>query len=120
MICQEHDLPATFFVPYDDTAQDMGTLLFCSCSGEADELVREDILVQRDIPLLNHLIDGIVLHPGDEENPRLGPEGEQAIIIVALVHSDDGAGRERNLPGNGHVMFLAVGDIGITQERYPS
>lgn len=114
VIRQELNLPLMFLVPHDDPAQDMGALLPGPWSGKTDELVSEDILVQRDIPFLNHFVDGIVLHPGNEEDPRLGPEGEQAIIVVAPVHGDYGTGRERGLPGNGHVMLLAVGDIGIT------
>ncbi len=113
VIGQENDLFVMGFVPYHHPAEDMRALLPCPEAGECDVLVCDEVAIDRDFPFSHDLIDGIVLHPRDEVDAGICPGGEQGVVVVSLVHGDDGAFGERHPAGNGDVVPLPVGDVRI-------
>ena len=113
VVGQENEFFVMSFVPYHHPAQDMRALIPCPDAGKSDLLVCEDVAIDRDFPFLHDLINGIVLHPGDEVDAGACPGGEQGVVVVPLVHGDDGASCERHLASNSDVVLLPVGDVGI-------
>jgi hypothetical protein len=53
---------------------------------------------------------------GNEEDTGLSPVGEQLVVIVTPIHGDNRTGWKRNFSGNGNIVFLSVGDVGIGRE----
>lgn len=88
VVGQEHALALVLCVPYDDAAQRMGALGFGMGPGEADDLVGQDMAVVGHGAALDDLVDGVVLHAGDEEEALGNPGGELLVEVVGAVHDD--------------------------------
>ncbi len=113
VVGQENELFVMSFIPYNHSAEDMRALLPCPDAGKSNMLICEEVAIDRDFLFSHDLVDGIVLHPCDEVDTCPCPGGEQGVVVVPLVHGDNGAFRERHLAGNSDVMPLSVGDVRI-------
>jgi hypothetical protein len=91
VVGQQNDL--TFFdvIPNHDTPEKMGAFYFGAGSGQPNDLIGTDGSVRREFSFFDHLVDGIVLHPGDKEDARCGPMTEKSVIVVGAIESDNGA-----------------------------
>ena len=81
-----------------------GHLSWAPTPVEPDDLVVDDVAVLRHGAFLDHLEEGVVLHAGDEEDPGIGPFGEQPVVVVAPIIDHDGAGGEAHLVGGLDIM----------------
>ena len=104
MVGEQHDLALLVGVPDHHAAQEMRAFGGRPDAGEADYQIGQDVAVLWWFAFLDHLVDGVLLHAGDEEDAVLGPSGEQAIIVVGPVHGDDGARCEADFPGRCDVV----------------
>ena len=104
MVCEEHDLAPLVGVPDNDAAQEVWTFGGRRDAGEADNPIGENVAVLWWFAFLDHLVDGVLLHAGDEEDAVLGPSGEQAVIVAGPVHGDNGARCEADFPGRRQVV----------------
>lgn len=89
VVGQKNDLALVFLVPYDHAAKQMRTFLGGSRSGQPDDFIGDDVAVLGDWPGFDHLVDGVILHAGDEEDALLCPESKEFIVVVCAVHGDD-------------------------------
>ena len=72
----------------------MGALLLGPWTEETDDLVGANRAMLGRLAMLDHVVVGVVLEAGDEEDAGRRPVGEQPVVVVAPVHGDDGAGIE--------------------------
>ena len=100
------------FVPDYHPAQQVWILEAGLGSGEANELVGEDIRTLRQGAVLNDFISGVAFEPGNEGDTGVVPSGKEFKIIVAPVHSYNAACGKREIAGNGYVGGFAICDHG--------
>lgn len=115
MICQQDKLPFVDIVPYHNSAEKGGAFFLSLHAGQFHELVHEDIPVLGNSPVLDNFVEGIVFHPGDEEDTGSRPGTEERIVVVGPVKGDDGARRQVEQMGNGLVVLPRLGDTDVSR-----
>ena len=81
-------------------------------SGEADDLVGEDISAVWQRAVMYDFISCITLESGDEENAGFIPLPEEIKITISSVYSDDAARGKREMASGDYIGSLAVSDYG--------
>ncbi len=93
-----------------DPPQQMGAVLLRLDARQADHVVADHATVLRDRSLLDHLVGGVVLHPGDEPDPLVVPATEQLVVDVAAVDDQHAVRRQFQRLSDADVVDLASGD----------
>ena len=109
MIGEQNDFPLVFFIPYDDAAQEIGTLGLGVNSGKADDLIGKDIAALGRPAPFDDLVHGVFLHAGDEVHALGYPGGELFVDVVRPVHDDDRTGGQRQEAQDFGVMAFGFG-----------
>ena len=115
-VSQQHDLSFVHRIPDHDAPQQARAILFGFLAGEANQLVGANAAALWNGTLLGHFVRRILLQAGDKVDFRSGPLTEQRVVVIAAIHSRDGAGVERKGFGHLHIAALGFGDQHVTRQ----
>jgi hypothetical protein len=73
-------------------------------------LIRANVAVERELAFLDHLESGIVLQPGNEEDPGHAPAGEHGVVDIATIDGHNRTGVQTEGIGQLHVAPLGFGE----------
>jgi len=116
VVGQKLNLPLVLFIPDNHSAQQPRILLFGYRTGEADDLVGEDVSALRQGTVMYDFVDSVALEPGNKEDTGFIPLPEEFKVTVSPVHSDDAASRKCKMVGRGDIGGLAIGDHGEVRQ----
>jgi hypothetical protein len=116
VVGQKLDFSLVFFIPDYHLAQQSRILLFGHRSGEADDLVGEDVSALWQGAVMYDFVGSIALEPGNEEDTRVIPLPEEFKVTVSPVHSDDTTGGKREMASGDNIGSLAIGDHGEVRQ----
>ena len=110
--------PFVFSVPNYHSAKDVRAVFLSIETVESDQLIPEHVAGGGNEVFLQDGLICILLQPGDKKDTLLRPGAEQLVLIVPSIHCDSRSRGQWDLSGNGHIMLLAVGNVGIGGEAH--
>ena len=110
VVGEKLNLPLVLFAPDYYPAQQPRILLFGHGSGEADDLVGENVSALRQGAVMYDFIGSVVFESRHEEDTGVIPLKEEFKVTVASVHNDDAARGKGEMVGGGDIGSLAIGD----------
>ena len=116
VVGQKLDLPLVLLVPDYHPAQQFWILEAGSETGEADDLVSEDVPALRQRAIMYDFINGVVLESGHKEDTGVIPLPEEFKVTVAPVHSDDAASGKGEMASGDDIGSLAISDHGEVRQ----
>ena len=116
VVGQKLNLSLVLFVPDYHPAQQFRILEAGPGSGEADDLVGEDVPALRQGTVIYDFISSVVFESRHEKDTGVSPLKEEFKVIVAPVHGYNAAGGKREMASGDDIVSLAIGDHGEVRQ----
>ena len=116
LVGQELNLSLVLFVPDYHPAQQFWILEAGLESGEANDLVSEDITALWQRAVMYDFVSSVAFESGNEEDTGVIPLKEEFKVTVSPVHSDDTACGKRKEAGGDDIGSFAIGDHGEVRQ----